>query len=212
MRRGLFITFEGTEGSGKSTQAKLLYDWLITQDLPCLLTREPGGTKIGEAVRGILLDPLFKELSVKTELFLFLAARAQLVSEVILPAINQGKIVISDRFSDSTYAYQVYGRKLPERPTMLLNRFATSGLKPDITFLIDLPVEEGLKRNRLIDQDRFEKEPLPYHLQVREGYLRLARRAGGRIKLVDGRQPVEVIQSEIQNRTRVILLKKGYKI
>ncbi len=212
MRRGLFITFEGTEGSGKSTQANLLCEWLTEKGQPCIFTREPGGTEIGETIRRILLNPIHSKLSVKAEVLLFLAARAQLTNEVILPAIQQGKIVISDRYSDSTFAYQIFGRNLPQRPIMIFNRFATAGLKPDITFWVDIPVSAGLDRARQTDIDRFEAEDISYHLRVREGYLKLAKRARGRIKIIDGKKKIEQIQNEIREKTKKLLLKKGYKI
>jgi len=211
MKRGVFITFEGIEGSGKSTQARLLLDWLVLHKMPCIMTREPGGTEVGEAIRSILLNPAYRRLSAKTELLLMLAARAQLTSEVVLPAIGDGKIVISDRFSDSTFAYQVSGRDLPLRPTMLFNRFATCGLKPDLTFLVDIPVEKGLGRAKQQGADRFEAEDVSYHQKVRQGYLRLAKRARGRIKLLDGNQAIDEIQGTIRERTEALLLKRGYK-
>lgn len=212
MKRGFLITFEGTEGSGKSTQARLLFDWLKSMNAPCMFTREPGGTGVGEAIRSILLSPAHHNLTAKAEVFLFLAARAQLVSEVILPALREGTIVIADRFSDSTFAYQVFGRSLPQRPVMLFNRFATSALKPDLTFLVDVPVATGLKRAQVLGSDRFETEAITYHNKVRQGYLLLARRARGRIKLINGDQSIEQVQKEILFKTKEFLLKKGYKI
>ncbi len=211
MKRGLLITFEGTEGSGKSTQARLLFDWLRSQEVPCIMTREPGGTEVGEAIRNVLLNPAFRNLSAKTELLLMLAARAQLVSELVLPAIQDGKVVISDRFSDSTFAYQVSGRDLPGRPTMLFNRFATAGLKPDLTFLVDIPAEQGLSRAKAQGADRIETEDACFHQRVRQGYIRLAKRARGRIKLLDGSGTIDEIQKTIREKTQVLLLKRGYK-
>lgn len=145
-------------------------------------------------------------------MLLIFAARAQLTGEIVLPALAQRKIVISDRFSDSTYAYQVYGRSLPERPTMLFNRFAASGLKPDLTFLVDIELDRGLRRARELGQDRFETESTAFHAKVRDGYLRLARRAPGRIKLLDGNRDVEAIHHEVQEKTKHFLIKKGYRL
>ncbi|MEO0137238.1 MAG: dTMP kinase [candidate division WOR-3 bacterium] len=208
-RRGLFITFEGVEGSGKTTQAKALVEWLEKQGFPTLLVRDPGTTKIGEKIREILLNPE-NSIHPKCEVLLFLAARSQLVYEKILPALMERKMVVSDRFSDSTYAYQIYGRDLPERLITIFNRFASAGLKPDLTFLVDIDIPEGWARGK--NTDRMEKESLSYHQAVREGYLKLAHRAKKRIKVLDGRKSVTELQEEVINHVKNLLIRKGYKI
>ena len=161
VRRGVLITFEGVEGSGKTTQAKFLVDWLIARNIPHIFIHEPGSTKVGEAIRRILLNAENKEMHQKCEVLLFLAARSQLTYEKIIPALQQKKVVVADRFSDSTYAYQVYGRDLPRRLISVFNRFATAGIKPDLTFLFDLDIAEG--RARGVFDDRMEKAGKTYH-------------------------------------------------
>ncbi|MCX7994934.1 MAG: dTMP kinase [candidate division WOR-3 bacterium] len=208
-RRGLFITFEGVEGSGKTTQAKALAEWFEEQGYPCLLVRDPGTTAIGEKIRDILLNPE-NSIHPKCEVLLFLAARSQLVYEKILPALMDKKIVISDRFFDSTYAYQVYARNLPERLIAIFNRFASAGLKPDLTFLVDLDIPEGRARGKCTD--RMEQESFSYHRDVRDGYLRLARRAKKRIKILDGRKQVDELKAEVINYVKELLERKGYRI
>ncbi|MGB9720649.1 MAG: dTMP kinase [bacterium] len=209
LSRGLFITFEGVEGSGKTTQAKALAEWFEKNGYPCVLVRDPGTTFVGEKIRQILLDPE-NPINARCETFLFLAARSQLVYEKILPALAEKKIVISDRFSDSTYAYQSYARKLPGRLIAIFNRFASAGLKPDLTFLVDIDIPVGQARGKCVD--RMEKQDFPYHKQVREGYLRLARKSKKRIKLLDGKKSVEALRDEVIFCVRDLLRRKGYKI
>lgn len=209
--RGVLITFEGVEGSGKSTQAQLLVEYLKEKGREVVFSREPGGTEIGERIRDILLDPDCRQMDARTELFLYLASRNQHVREKILPALRAGKVVVLDRFADSSVAYQGFGRELGERFVSRLNKLATRGLKPDITFLVDVPVMVGYQRKEKGKLDRMEQEEVKFHERVRNGYLRLARRAPGRIKVVAGeREPME-IQKEIRLLVDRMLERKGKK-
>jgi len=185
---GRFITLEGPEGSGKSTLANAL-----AQRFPdAVLTREPGDGPAGPAIREALLHG--GELDAWTEVFLFLADRRQHVENVIRPALEMGKLVISDRFADSTVVYQGYGRDLPVDLLRKLNRIATSGLTPDLTILLDLSAEAGL--SRVFDKDRLDCEPLEFHERIREGFLMEARRDSGRWKVLDAAQPPDAILKE----------------
>ncbi len=199
---GLFITFEGPEGSGKSTQARRLVAWLREQGADVLATREPGGTPIGNRIRQILLSPETVGLTAEAEVLLFSASRAQLVREVIRPHLDHGGVVVCDRYADSTYAYQGFGRGLDMRALEEITRFATGGLVPDLTFLLDVPVGEGLARKRNgegeDDWNRMEQEVLAYHERVRQGYLELAARDPDRWVVLDALRPVEVLQAEIR--------------
>ena len=181
---GFFITFEGIEGSGKTTQARMLYDHFKKKNVDCFLTREPGGTRISEKIREIILDSHNLEMVPKTELFLYFASRSQHVEQVIRPALSSHRTVISDRFSDATLAYQGAGRKLPMETVKMLNDFATGSLSPNLTFLLDLPVKEGLSRVRRTD--RIEQEEEAFHDRVRNEYLRIASGEPGRVVLLDG--------------------------
>ena len=210
MPRGLFISFEGVEGCGKTTQADALVSWLTSQQLPTCYVREPGGTDIGEAVRNILLDPSYKKMHKKCEVLLFLASRSQLTYEKILPALSKREIVITDRYADSTLAYQAFARDLPQRLVVLFNRFSTAGLKPDLTFLVDIDIAQG--RTRGVFNDRMECESLLYHERVREGYLRIARKAKKRIKILDGEKDVTVLNQEVITYVKKLLVRKGYII
>jgi len=180
---GKFITFEGSEGSGKSTQAKLLCAYLRKNKIPVIALREPGNTKIGEKIRRILLDPANKKMSVVCEMLLYMAARAQLIEEVIKPALKKGKCVVCDRFLDSTIAYQGFGGKLDVKIISQVGKIATCGIKPDLTFLLDLDPAEGLRRAGRV-KDRIELRKLSYHRKVRQGYFKLARQEPGRIKII----------------------------
>ncbi len=206
-KRGLFITFEGVEGSGKTTQAKALAEWLEEHHYPCMLVRDPGTTRTGEKIREILLNPE-NFIHPRCEVLLFLAARSQLVYETILPAIMEKKIVISDRFFDSTYAYQIYARGLPKRLITIFNRFASAGIKPDLTFLVDIDIAVGRARGKCVD--RMEQERIVYHQQVRDGYLELARRARKRIKVLNGSKSVEDLKAEVVEYVKEFLQRKGY--
>ena len=205
----LFITFEGPEGSGKSTQARLLAEWLAEQGLDVRFTREPGGTPIGDRIRQILLSPNSAGLTPEAEVLLFSASRAQLVREVILPHLEQGGIVVCDRYADSTYAYQGYGRGLDMDILRRITAFATRGLVPDLTFLIDIPVREGLHRKRQGDGEddwnRMEAEVIAYHERVRQGYLELARQEPERWVVLDGREPVASLHTRIREHVAAML-------
>ncbi len=184
--KGVFITFEGIEGCGKSTQAHLLSRHLEAEGHDVVVTREPGGTPIAEAIREILLDPANAAMSPLTELLLYEAARAQHVHELVRPAIEAGSIIICDRFYDSTTAYQGAGRRLPEIDFDSLHDMATGGLSPDLTLFLDLPVEEGLKRAANAPAlDRIERESIEFHERVRQGFLDLAAQHPERIKTLD---------------------------
>ncbi len=207
--RGIFITFEGVEGSGKSTQAELLSEYLREKGFEVILSREPGGTEIGEKIREILLNPCYQQMDAGTELFLYLASRNQHVREKVLPALRMGKVVILDRFADSSVAYQGYGRGLGEKFVSRLNKLATAGLRPHLTILVDVPIEVGYKRKETVLLDRMEQEEVKFHERVRNGYLRMARRAAGRIKVVAGNRPPEEVQRDIRLLVDKFLERKG---
>lgn len=201
--KGKLITFEGIEGCGKTTQIELICHELDSRGKTYVRTREPGGTRIGEEIRRILLDPQNNDIADLTELFLYMADRAQHFVDRIWPALNQGAFVLCDRFTDATLAYQGYGRGLNLSHILELNHIATSGRKPDLTLLIDLPAETGLaramQRNReagIADlEGRFEEEKIAFHNSVREGYLKLAELEPERVRVVDGsRSPQETLQ------------------
>jgi dTMP kinase len=201
----LFITFEGVEGSGKTTQIQRLRKYLTKKGIPCKVTREPGGVPIGEKVRKILLDPNHHEMVPMAELFLYEAARAQHVKEVIKPFLKKGGIVVCDRFSDATLAYQGYGRRIDLKWIAHLNRLASQGIKPDVTFLLDCPSDVGLKRalyrNRTLKQEReerFEREKIQFHQRVRKGYLAIAKKEPRRVKVVDTREGEERVFEKIR--------------
>ncbi len=195
MKRGLFITFEGGEGSGKSTQARLLADRLRKMGRAVVHTREPGGTSIAESVRRVLLNPSSR-VAPLTELMLYEAARAQHLAEVVTPALAAGKIVVCERYTDATEAYQGFGRRLDLKKIRVLNSIATDGLRPDRTFLLDVPVGQGLSAARGLTKrlsagsarasggDRIERESTAFHERVRRGYLALARRDKKRICVI----------------------------
>ncbi len=210
VKRGVLISFEGVEGSGKTTQAKALVEWLERSNLPYIFVREPGSTSIGEAIRKILLNPEYKDMNARCELLLFLAARSQLVYEKILPALQQRKVVVADRYADSTIAYQVYGRNLPQRLVSIVNRISSAGIKPDLTFLVDIDVAKG--RERGVFDDRMEIEHEAYHHRVRAGYLRLAHRAKKRIKVLNGLKSIDELRDEVIYHVKEFLLRKGYDV
>jgi dTMP kinase len=202
MAHGRFITLEGVEGSGKTTQAAILADALRREGRRVTVTHEPGGTRAGEAIRAIFLDPAVS-LEVASELLLVLADRAQHVREMLRPAIAAGEIVISDRYSDSTVAYQGYGRGFDLKLLADLNRLATDGMTPDLTIVLDVLVETGLERTRARMQgavrrfDRFEGEAAEFHRKVREGFLAIARAEAGRVVTIDSSRALEVVSSDI---------------
>ncbi len=182
--KGKFITFEGSEGSGKSTQIQMVSKYLNSMGFSVLFVREPGGTDIGEKVRDILLDVNNTEMSDECEMLLYMAARAQLVTEVIIPALENGRIVLCDRFLDSTIAYQGYGNGIDINTIKKIGEFAVKGITPDLTFIFDIDVKIGFSRiNR--DKDRIELRSISYHERVRAGYLRIAAESPNRVKVVN---------------------------
>ncbi|MGA2878074.1 MAG: dTMP kinase [Bryobacteraceae bacterium] len=197
--RGLFITFEGPDGSGKSTQARMLAERLRGQGRPVLETVEPGGTPIGQQIRRILLDPANKELMPTAELLLMFAARAQNVEQWILPALAEGKIVISDRFTDSSLAYQGAGRGLGTNTVLDLDGIACHGLIPDLTICVDIDTETGLARALARGglETRLEEQSIEFHHKVREAYHELARNEPRRFRLIDGRGTPEAIAAKV---------------
>ncbi len=208
-RPGLLITFEGVEGSGKSTQARRLCEWLIAQGFETVLSREPGGTPIGEAVRAILLDPANTSMHGLTELFLYLASRNQHVRERVMPELAAGRFVVLDRYIDSSVAYQGGGRELGARLVARLNKLATAARRPDLTVLVDVPVLVGQDRKGAMSLDRLERERVEFHERVRAAYIRLARRAPGRVKLLDGTRPADELEAEVRELVSELLERKG---
>lgn len=197
----LFITFEGPEGSGKTTQIQLLAAWLREKGQTVLATREPGGTVIGDRVRAILLDSDHREMQAQTEILLFSAARAQIVGQIIRPHLAGGGVVLCDRFADSTLAYQGYGRQLDLATLRLITAFATGGLQPDLTFCLDLPVDVGLQRKAAgagEEWNRMEQETLAFHSRVRRGYLTLAQAEPARWRVLDATQSVKALQAAMR--------------
>jgi dTMP kinase len=199
-----FITFEGIEGCGKTTQLKLLAQHLRARGQSVAVTREPGGCPIADRVREILLDAGNSAMTATTELLLYAAARAQHVAEVIKPALEAGHIVLCDRFTDATIAYQGYGRGLDQAVIAELNRLATGSIRPDLTVLVDCPVEMGLARamarinnSQGAREERFELESLQFHRQVREGYLKLAERERDRFIVIDGAGNIEETEAAV---------------
>jgi dTMP kinase len=205
----LFITFEGGEGCGKSTQSKLLYRRLQKLAIPALLVHEPGVTALGKKIARILKwsDNQNINISAPAELLLFNASRAQLLTEVIKPGLGKGEVVICDRYADSTTAYQGYGRGLDLKTVAAANRAGTEGLLPELTLLLDMPVEEGLKRKKGKRSDRFEIENVSFHRRVRDGYLKMAKAEPKRWLVIDARQSQEKIAGIIWQRVRQLLSK-----
>ena len=205
----LFITFEGGEGCGKSVQAKMLYRRLSQLATPAILTREPGGTPFGDKIGRWLKWAEGTDIPPLTELLLFNASRAQLVTKVILPSLENGKVIICDRYADSTTAYQSYGRGLDLEMVRAINNAATQGLKPNLTVLLDIPAEEGLARKRARKQDRFEREDIAFHQRVRGGYLKIAANDPERWLVVDASQSKREIARIIWQRVSQLLSSKG---
>lgn len=206
----MLITFEGIEGCGKSTQVDLLFDYLVKKGYGVLKTREPGGTAFGEALRDVALR---KNLDVfpLSELLTIMAIRSQHVEEVIMPAMQDHKIILCDRFVDASYAYQGYGRGIDLGIIETLNRLVTKGIRPNLTFLIDCPAGLGIKRksknNRTLD--RFEKENLPFHRKIRSAYLKLAKEDRRRFFVVDGKARVEELHRVIREKVDSLLERHG---
>jgi dTMP kinase len=227
---GVFITFEGPEGSGKSTQARLLYEQLHSRHYPVILVREPGGTRIGDLIRRIVLDLQHTEMAPTTETLLFAASRAQLVSEVIRPYLEQGGIVLCDRYADSTYAYQGYGLGRDLAELRAITAAATGGLRPDITIYLDLSADEGLERKRRkrqerpryqgdpalpglptearaqpVEWNRLDARELAYHQRVEAGYRELIAQDPGRWQRFDARLPINEILAQVLDRVEPAL-------
>lgn len=208
-----FITFEGSEGCGKTTQVRLTAAWLTARGLPVLATAEPGGTPLGTRIRELLLNRGPIGIGAEAELLLFAAARAQHVRQTILPALEAGQWVLCDRFADATLAYQGYGRGLDTGFIASLNAFAAGALTPDRTLLFDIPPETGLARARRRTEgvlperaeDRFEHEAIPFHRRVREGYLSLAAREPGRFAVIDGAADAATVQDEVRRQLEPLL-------
>jgi dTMP kinase len=204
----LFITFEGGEGSGKSTQARALYRRLYQLAIPSLLTHEPGVTPLGRKIARWLKWASDLNISAEAELMLFNASRAQLVIEILRPALESGKIVICDRYADSTTAYQGYGRGLDLPAVVSVNKEGMLGLIPDLTLLLDMPVEVGLARKGGKSRDRFEGEDIAFHQRVRAGYLKLAAEEPGRWLVIDAEKSKEEIAGIIWERVSGLLPRK----
>jgi dTMP kinase len=201
---GLFITFEGGEGCGKSTQSRLLLKKLERQNIPAVLTHEPGGTALGDEIRKVLKKKRDSFISPQAELFLLAASRVQLLAEIIRPALEEGKVVVCDRFTHSTLVYQGYGRGLDLTTVETVNNIATQDLKPDLTILLDISPEQGLARKRSL-KDRFELEDLSFHRRVREGYLKIAAAEPDRWLVIDASLPKRKIAQIIRDRVSKLL-------
>lgn len=205
LNKSYFISFEGIDGSGKSTQARLLIEKLNSKSIETCIVREPGGTKISEEIRKILLDDSAEEMSSRTEAMLMCASRAQLTKNIIIPELKSGKWVIADRYSDSTLAYQGGGRGIDLDWLVRLNDFATFGIQPDVTFYIDVDTDIGLQRRNNISDDRIEKAGLEFQNEIRNKYLEIINNFSNRCVLIDGKLSIkeisDLIWKEIINRT-----------
>ena len=206
-----FITFEGPEGSGKSTQIALLAAHLRKEGYKVVLTREPGGSLIADKIRQILLDKNNKEICANAELLLYLASRAQHLYETVEPALKKGYIVLCDRFSDSTLAYQGYARGFDRKTIRDLNKFAVSGRKPDLTILFDIDIKKGLKRAHKAknSKDRLELEPSAFHYKVRKGFLAIAAKEPRRVKVVRVNSGVKEVFAEVACLAGALLKRKN---
>jgi dTMP kinase len=202
MRQGYFITLEGPDGAGKTTQLALLGENAAALGIDLLFAREPGGTAVGDAVREVLLNPAFEEMVPLTEVFLYAAARAQLYRQILAPALAEGRLILCDRFIDSTLAYQVYGGQMDYDFVLQANLKAIDGRMPDKTFLLDIEPSCGLTRGAVRCADRMERKPLAFHQRVRNGFLELARSFPGRIVVVDGMQHPRQVAAQIWEHVR----------
>lgn len=204
---GKFITLEGTEGAGKSTNLNFIKTWLTEQGVEVMTTREPGGTDIGEAVRDLLLNQAYTEMHADTELLLMFASRAQHLQEKILPALAAGKWVISDRFTDASYAYQGGARGMGFERIADIERWVQQGVQPDTTFLFDLPIEIGMARvaSRGNETDRFEQEKHDFFKKVRDAYLMRANQTPARYEILDASKSLEAVQAAIVNRLKSLI-------
>ncbi|MEJ2683588.1 MAG: dTMP kinase [Candidatus Sulfobium sp.] len=196
--KGIFISVEGIEGTGKTTLAGFLAEYLQGKGLRVTQTEEPGGTSIGRKIRELLLSPENGEMDPVTELLLYNASRVQHIREIIMPALERGDVVITDRFSDSTMAYQGYGRGIDVKLIDSLDLISTQRLRPDITILLDIDVQTGLRRNREINKDdRIEREDVAFHGRVRNGFIHIAAQSPERIRMVDCSVPVETVRQNV---------------
>ncbi|MDH4136278.1 MAG: dTMP kinase [Anaerolineae bacterium] len=208
---GLFITFEGPDGSGKTTQAQLLYEYLQERGHPVFLTREPGGTGIGDQIRGVLHSLENTEMLPQAEILLYSASRAQLVGQIIRPHLALGEVVLCDRYADSTLAYQGYGHGLDLQVLQVITSFATGGLKPDLTIYLDIDVEEGLKRKLSAYQageaewNRMDQQEIAFHRRVRQGYLQMVAAEPERWFVIEAAQPPDVAQRAIRTEVEARL-------
>lgn len=202
-RKGVFICLEGGDGAGKSTQSKLLCEWLKSLGHSVLLTREPGGTRAGQQMREILLDPATGELSPRAEALLYAADKAQHVDHVIMPALERGEVVVTDRYVDSTLAYQGAGRAIPEEELAAIARWATCDLRPHLTVLLDQEPDHGL--DRFTGRDRIEGEPVEFHQRVREHFVSLAQVDPDHYLVLDAREPIATIHGQIRGRVEGLL-------
>lgn len=208
--KGVFISFEGIEGTGKTTQARLLSDFLMKKGKSVVLTEEPGGTALGRKIRSLLLSVEHHEMDSMTELLLYAASRRQHMKELILSSLDSGMVVITDRFSDSTRAYQGYARGIDLELIESLDRTVTGRHKPDLTLLLDMDVEAGLRRNRSINKvDRLELEDIDFHERVREGYLAIQNAEPERVKLINASGSIEEVHSEVVSVAMEFLLIAG---
>jgi dTMP kinase len=202
---GLFITVEGGEGAGKSTNIKTICDFLTEKNIDYIVTREPGGTDLAEQIRELLLTPRAEQVATKTELLLMFAARAQHLEDKILPALANGQWVVCDRFTDATYAYQGGGRKMNTKLITQLENIVQEGLQPDCTFLLDLPIEIGMQRaSSRGDLDRFEQEKLSFFERVRRTYLARAQQDSKRFKIIDASQTMELVVRQLTSELQLI--------
>lgn len=206
MARGKFITIEGGEGVGKSTNIAFVQTLLAARGIETVLTREPGGTPLAEEIREILLEQRDEKVVTETELLLMFAARAQHLYQLILPALNEGKWVISDRFTDATYAYQSGGRGVPAEKVAMLEKFVQKSFRPDLTLLLDAPVETGMTRAKARGKlDRFEEERSAFFNKVRKNYLQRAKAEPERFKVVDASDALEAVQARIESIVTQVL-------
>jgi dTMP kinase len=206
--RGCFVTFEGGEGAGKSTNLQYVHDRLTAAGIPLLLSREPGGTALGEKIRGLLLDPENKGMSSDTELLLMFAARAEHLSRVIAPALQRGTWVLCDRFTDATYAYQGGGRGIPNQRIALLEEWVHGGFQPDMTILFDLPIEVGMQRaGQRGELDRFEQEQISFFEAVRARYLERADHDQRRFRVIDASLELAAVQRQLDRLIEELLVR-----
>jgi dTMP kinase len=213
----MFITLEGGEGAGKTTQILHLAEWFQRRGASCILTREPGGTPLGKSIRALLLNPENQGMAPETELMLYMADRAEHVHTVVSPALMAGRTVLCDRFFDATLVYQGFARGLPAERLLQLHHLVLGGLRPQLTLLLDLPPEVGLSRARgqlakgarALAESRFERETIEFHRRVREGYLTLARKEPDRFRVLDASQDEDRVQTDIRSAVEAFITRPG---